>query len=1247
MARKSVAQLTKEVLTLSDDLKTLNAQLGSLKKGTSAWADTLLKVQKQQDAVAKSQDNLAVSVQRLNKSYPRNTKLINDATAALEKSNRVSKKSSSLINEIERQNNKIAKLEKKLQDYRTQLRLNSNKLAEDIERRRIKLIERFAIEEFRDRLKRERAFQKELRDAEKAEQKRQQKIADDKIKEAKRVAKERINEEKRVAREQKKIADQQAREAKKNDFGAAFTGSFTPQKIGSTLGTVTRFLGVGGAVFSAIEGLKQITTESIRVFIDLERQFASIAAISGASASQMQKLQNTTFEVASSTGYATSEIIELESNLIKLGVPIENVESSLKIVAIASRAMGEDLSSVGDILFKISNQFGITQSELASTASTLVKSINESALTFQEFGTAIQYVGPIANQVGLTFRETAGYMEILSNAGFKASKIGTGLRDLFIDLKVPGEELSDTMLRLSKENISLSEAVDLVGKTSAAQLFVLLRNAEAIGELSDETYNASIALKEMSNLMVQNATNMNTTQGRIDALGIAWQRYQFRIGSAITSTELFLDLLGALDRKSEATARAYNRIAELSGRNPQKVSAITSEYSTATGPYQRAQVAYSALPMSSQADLNEIYSTGRFGNSRNPTIIDKSKYPTFEKFLQGITTGGIRALEDSQILLVGINNQLLEIKKTTDSQAEVIEARNNQRSKFQDEYLKLEKQTGDVQLKNSEILLEKLSDEIELLSKQEELLSDQLALQPDNNALKLQADIVRARLTETQNFVSKVSELTSEEEKKRAKADKEEQERLKKVREAQEEEEKRIKRLIEERKRYYEELEQSLKIELELAKIKGDANKIAETEIRLLALRTRNFKDLKSEINSSKILTEDQKFSLLGNIDLFNVNEQDVLSSIEEISNVFQELIKTKGVVQAEIIGKQLIQTLIDSLRDSITPEQLKQVEEILNLKFFTGGATDGKFKKGNKKGDRSELPGIGSDEFKEELQKLAQDAVSALQESIATIRDTAFENLIGQLDAEKEAVKERYDFEEKALRGQLEGQLVTQEEYEKKLENIKRRRIIKENAIDKKIFEAEKKRDRQNATLTLAESIASLAISNYTKFTPDAAFVLTAIGSAIATAQYGVQLSSINQRQFFPTRFAQGGVVNGPSHAEGGVPFTVQGRGGYEMEGGEFIVNKEATKRNYSLLRQINDSVKPSSYSSGRIFAAGGIVKAEELGVRQLQLLESIAMATGGTYKNTSKPVRAFVSADDLRKSDVDLRIKERNSNL
>jgi hypothetical protein len=64
-------------------------------------------------------------------------------------------------------------------------------------------------------------------------------------------------------------------------------------------------------------------------------------------------------------------------------------------------------------------------------------------------------------------------------------------------------------------------------------------------------------------------------------------------------------------------------------------------------------------------------------------------------------------------------------------------------------------------------------------------------------------------------------------------------------------------------------------------------------------------------------------------------------------------------------------------------------------------------------------------------------------------------------------------------------------------------------------------------------------------------------------------------------------------------------------------------------------------------MFASGGLVKPEEVGMRQIELLETIASATGGTYINTAKPVRAFVSSDDLRKSDVDLRIKQRNSNL
>jgi len=118
---------------------------------------------------------------------------------------------------------------------------------------------------------------------------------------------------------------------------------------------------------------------------------------------------------------------------------------------------------------------------------------------------------------------------------------------------------------------------------------------------------------------------------------------------------------------------------------------------------------------------------------------------------------------------------------------------------------------------------------------------------------------------------------------------------------------------------------------------------------------------------------------------------------------------------------------------------------------------------------------------------------------------------------------------------------------------------------------------------------------------------------------------------------------VTGPSHEQGGVPFTVRGQGGYEMEGGEYIVNKRATQKYKSVLDQINNYGK-SNYK----FADGGIVKdPTRVAEKQLELLEAIAVSNISLVGKLDKPVRAFVASDDLRSDSNALRIKERNSQL
>lgn len=63
-----------------------------------------------------------------------------------------------------------------------------------------------------------------------------------------------------------------------------------------------------------------------------------------------------------------------------------------------------------------------------------------------------------------------------------------------------------------------------------------------------------------------------------------------------------------------------------------------------------------------------------------------------------------------------------------------------------------------------------------------------------------------------------------------------------------------------------------------------------------------------------------------------------------------------------------------------------------------------------------------------------------------------------------------------------------------------------------------------------------------------------------------------------------RGGILRGPSHSQGGIPFSVGGRLGFEAEGGEAIINKRSTAMYRSQLSAINAA------GGGVRFADGGM---------------------------------------------------------
>jgi hypothetical protein len=87
----------------------------------------------------------------------------------------------------------------------------------------------------------------------------------------------------------------------------------------------------------------------------------------------------------------------------------------------------------------------------------------------------------------------------------------------------------------------------------------------------------------------------------------------------------------------------------------------------------------------------------------------------------------------------------------------------------------------------------------------------------------------------------------------------------------------------------------------------------------------------------------------------------------------------------------------------------------------------------------------------------------------------------------------------------------------------------------------------------------------------------------AAAAASIAVASGLANVAKINSTKFEGGAILQGASHANGGIPFTIDGQAGFEAEGGEAIINKRSTEMFAPLLSAINEA------GGGVAFGRGG----------------------------------------------------------
>ena len=214
------------------------------------------------------------------------------------------------------------------------------------------------------------------------------------------------------------------------------------------------------------------------------------------------------------------------------------------------------------------------------------------------------------------------------------------------------------------------------------------------------------------------------------------------------------------------------------------------------------------------------------------------------------------------------------------------------------------------------------------------------------------------------------------------------------------------------------------------------------------------------------------------------------------------------------------------------------------------------------------------ADEYEEMLnkqkditQKYADD-INSIEDELKTARGDRRQQLIDNLNAEMAAQRESLAQEKK-----IEKEKEKAQQKEKKAEEEKKK-LQREQAKWEKAM---------NVTQALMNTAVAITSALTIKPFVPVGMMMAQTASILGLAQVAAILS-----QPIPT-YATGGVIEGPSHKQGGVK-VLGGRA--EVEGREFITNKVTTQENVDLMYYINDKKRKLNLDDFIDFYSSGAVR-------------------------------------------------------
>lgn len=307
-------------------------------------------------------------------------------------------------------------------------------------------------------------------------------------------------------------------------------------------------------------------TAVIKTTADYEAQMSKVQAISGAAASDMERLSEKARKMGETTKFSATESGEAMEYMAMAGWKAEQMVDGLDGIMYLAAAANEELGTTSDIVTDGLTAFHMEAEESSHFANVLAAASANANTNVSLMGETFKYVAPVAGSLNYSIEDIAIATGLMANAGIKGSMAGTSLRNVIQRMAKPTKESAAAMDRLglsmSDETTgrmyTFREILDQIrvsfkdinmSTEDYDQQLTVLQNALDAGTITQKQYNT-----ELEELNKQAFGAEGAEKARAAAMLGGARAMSGLMAIAEASEEDYEKLAAAIDGSSESMA---------------------------------------------------------------------------------------------------------------------------------------------------------------------------------------------------------------------------------------------------------------------------------------------------------------------------------------------------------------------------------------------------------------------------------------------------------------------------------------------------------------------------------------------------------------------------------------------------------------------------------------------------------------------------------------------------------------------